>query len=135
MLCQDSVLKENWPFKRGDLYVVDYERGQRPRECTVTIAVILWPAEQTETTEWYMVAPITFNMTERDPDTDVIINDERVLGRPFAVMLKPAHLVRKYQLLVYTGYLTAKTMNRVIPRMQKEIVKFCEINSDKQTVS
>lgn len=127
MLCQDRVLKENWQFNRGDLYLIDYEHGQRPRECTVTIAVILWPKEQSETTEWYMIAPVTFNMTERDPDTDVVINDARELGRPFAVTLKPAHLVKKYQLLAYTGKLSARTMNRIIPRMQKKMAEFCEI--------
>ena len=127
MLCQDRVLKENWLFNRGELYMIDHEHGQRPRESTVTVAVILWPAEQTETTEWYMIAPITFNMNERDPDTDVIINDERELGKPFAVTLKPAHLVKRYQLLSYVGKLSNRTMNRVIPRMQKKMAEFCEI--------
>lgn len=127
MLCQDRVLKENWPFNRGDLYMIDYEYGQRPRDYTVTIAVILWPKEQSETTESYMIAPITFNMTERDPHTDVIINDTRELGKPFAAMIESAHTVKKYQLLAYAGKLSARTMNRIIPRAQKIIADFCEI--------
>ena len=45
MLCQDKVLKENWTFKRGELYIVDYKRGQRPRETTIEISVVLWPEE------------------------------------------------------------------------------------------
>ncbi len=127
MLCQDRVLKENWQFNRGDLYMIDYEHGQRPRECTVTIAVILWPREQSETTESYMIAPITFNMAERDPHTDVVINDTRELGKPFAAMIRPAHTVKKYQLLAYAGKLSARTMNRIIPKAQKIIADFCEI--------
>ena len=45
MLCQDRILKENWPFQRGDLYLIDYERGQRPRESSIEISMVLFPKE------------------------------------------------------------------------------------------
>ena len=96
MLYQDSVLKENWTFRRGELYMVDHKRGQRPRESTVEISVVLWPEEQTETSKWYMVVPITVDTTGRDPETDVVIRDKRDIGRPYAATLVHAHMVAEY---------------------------------------
>ena len=39
MLYQDKVLKENWTFKRGELYMIDHKRGQRPRQSTIEVSV------------------------------------------------------------------------------------------------
>lgn len=135
MLYQDSVLKENWTFHRGELYMVDHKRGRRPRESTVEISVVLWPEEQTETTKWYMVAPITLDITGRDPETDVIIRDKRDIGKPFAVTLVHAHMVADYQLLSYVGRLYEKNVNTVICRMQKVLSDYCDIDTAKKTVS
>ncbi len=114
MLYQDSVLKENWTFRRGELYMVDHKRGQRPRESTVEISVVLWPEEQTETTKWYMVAPLTLDVTGKDQATDVIVRDKRDIGKPFAVTLVHAHMVADYQLLSYVKqlrpYITIRTV-------------------------
>ena len=128
MLCQDRVLKENWTFKRGELYIVDYRRGQRPRESTIEISVVLWPAEQTETTKWYMVAPITLDLTGKDTGTDVIIKDRSDIGRPFVVTLVHAHMVADYQLIAYVGKLNDKTVERIIKQMKEVLTDFCEIN-------
>ena len=99
MLCQDKVLKENWDFYRGELYMIDHKRGQRPRESTIKIAVILWPEHQGETTKWFMVAPITLDVRGLDPETDVIIRDKKDIGRPYAATLIHAHMIAEYQLL------------------------------------
>ena len=127
MLCQDRVLKENWTFKRGDLYMIDHKRGQRPRESTIEIAAVLWPEEQTETTKWYMVAPITLDLTEKDAKTDVIVRDKRDIGKPFAVTLMFAHMVAEHQLLSYVGRLNDKTMARIIRQMKSVLADYCEI--------
>ena len=68
MLYQDNVLKNNWPFQRGELYVIDYKRGQRPRESKLEISVLLWPKKQSDTTKWFMVVPITLDITGRSGD-------------------------------------------------------------------
>ena len=127
MLYQDSVLKENWTFRRGELYMVDHKRGQRPRESTVEISVVLWPEEQTETTKWYMVVPITVDTTGRDPETDVVIRDKRDIGRPYAATLVHAHMVAEYQLLAYVGRLSDRSVSAIIKRMQSVLADYCEI--------
>lgn len=128
MLCQDKVLKENWTFKRGELYIVDYRRGQRPRETTVEISVVLWPKEQTEITKWFMVAPITLDLTRKDVSTDVVIKDCSDIGKPFVVTLVHAHMVADYQLVAYAGRLNEKTVTRIIKQMKTVLADFCEIN-------
>ncbi len=130
MLCQDRILKENWTFRRGDLYLIDHKRGQRPRESTVEISVVLWPEEQTETTKWYMVAPLTLSITEKDPETDVIIRDKKDIGKPYAVMLVHAHMVAEYQLLSYVGKLSDRAMNRIIRQMKDVLSAYCEIEEE-----
>lgn len=127
MLYQDSVLKENWTFRRGELYMVDHKRGQRPRESTVEISVVLWPEEQTETTKWYMVVPITVDTTGRDPETDVVIRDKRDIGRPYAATLVHAHMVAEYQLLAYVGRLSDRSINTIITKMKSVLADYCEI--------
>ena len=131
MLYQDSVLKENWTFRRGELYMVDHKRGQRPRESTVEISVVLWPEEQTETTKWYMVAPLTLDVTGKDQATDVIVRDKRDIGKPFAVTLVHAHMVADYQLLSYVGRLNDRTMTRIIKQMKDVLADYCDINTAK----
>ncbi len=131
MLCQDRVLKENWTFRRGDLYIVDHKRGQRPRESTIEISVVLWPEEQTETTKWYMVAPITLDVTGKDADTDVIVRDRRDIGKPFAVTLVHAHMVADWQLLAYVGRLNDKVMAQIIMQMKTVLADYCDINGTK----
>lgn len=128
MLCQDKVLKENWTFKRGELYIVDYKRGQRPRETTIEISVVLWPEEQTETTKWFMVAPITLDLTGKDVSTDVVIKDRSDIGKPFVVTLVHAHMVADYQLIAYVGRLNERTVARIIKQMKTVLADFCEIS-------
>ena len=118
MLCQDKTLKENWTFKRGELYMVDHERGERPRKSTVDVSVVLWPEEQTETTKWFYVAPITLDLTGKDEKTDLIIHDKRDIGKPFAVPLMHGHPVEAYRLLSYVGKLNEKTTNRIVKKAQ-----------------
>ena len=113
MLCQDKVLKENWTFKRGELYMIDYERGERPRKCTIEVSVVLWPEEQTETTKYYFVAPLTLDVTGKDLKTDVIVSDKRDIGKPFAVPVMKGHTVEDYQMLSYVGKLSERTTNRI----------------------
>ena len=128
MLYQDRILKENWIFKRGELYMVDHKRGQRPRESSIEISVVLWPEEQTETTKWFMVAPITLDVTGKDAATDVVIRDKKDIGKPYAVMLVHSHMVSNYQLLSYVGRLSDRTMARIIRQMKEVISDYCEID-------
>ena len=127
MLCQDKVLKENWDYSRGELYMIDHKRGQRPRESTIEIAVILWPEHQGETTKWFMVAPITLDVRGLDPDTDVIIRDKKDIGRPYAATLIHAHMVAEYQLLSYVGRLSDKSVGRIIDKMKTVLADYCGI--------
>lgn len=127
MLCQDKVLKENWDFNRGELYMIDHKRGQRPRESTIEIAVILWPEHQGETTKWFMVAPITLDVRGLDPETDVIIRDKKDIGRPYAATLVHAHMVAEYQLLSYVGRLSDKSVGRIIDKMKTVLARYCGI--------
>ena len=129
MLCQDKVLKENWDFNRGELYMIDHKRGQRPRESTIEIAVILCPEHQGETTKWFMVAPITLDVRGLDPETDVIIRDKKDIGRPYAAMLIHAHMVAEYQLLYYVGRLTDKSVNKIIAQMKDVLADYCEMKT------
>lgn len=132
MLCQDKILKENWGFRRGELYMIDHKHGQRPRECTIEISVVLWPEEQTETTKWFMVAPLTLDITGKDPDTDVTIHDRHDIGKPFAVTLVHAHMVADYQFLTNVGKRSDRTMKKVIRQMQKVLTDYCEIRESEE---
>ena len=127
MLYQDKVLKENWTFKRGELYMIDHKRGQRPRESTIEVSVVLWPKEQTETTKRFFVAPITLNVTGRDEEMDVIIRDKRDIGKPFAVTLMDSHVVEDSQMLSYVGKLNERTTNRIVKKMQEVLIEYCEL--------
>ena len=129
MLYQDNVLKNNWPFQRGELYVIDYKRGQRPRESKLEISVLLWPKKQSDTTKWFMVVPITLDITGRDPETDLVIHDMNDIKKPYAVNLVHAHMVAEHQLLAYVGKISDKSVNRIIRRMQDLLAEFCEISS------
>lgn len=126
MLYQDKVLKENWTFKRGELYMIDHKRGQRPRQSSIEVSVVLWPKEQTPTTKKFFVAPITLDVTGRDEDMDVIIRDKRDIGKPFAVTLMDSHVVNDSQLLSYVGKLNERTTNRIVKKMQEVLIEYCE---------
>ena len=118
MLCQDKILKENWTFKRGELYMIDHERGERPRKSTIEVSVVLWPEEQTETTKWFYVAPLTLDVTGKDEKTDIIIRDKRDIGKPFAVPLMLGHPVKAERMLSYVGKLNEKTTTRIVKKAQ-----------------
>ena len=130
MLCQDKILKENWPFQRGDLYLIDHERGQRPRESSIEISVLLWPKEQTETGKYFFVAPVTLDITGRDPKTDVIIRDKKDIGKPYAVRLMDSHTVKQYRLLAYVGKISERSANRIAQRAREIMAEFCEIKAE-----
>ena len=119
MLCQDKILKENWTFKRGELYMIDHERGQRPRESTIEVSVVLWPEEQTETTKHFFVAPLTLDVTKIDESTDIIVRDKRDFGKPFVVPLMEGHTIKDYQMLSYVGKLSERTTNRIAKKAQE----------------
>ena len=129
MLCQDKVLKENWDFNRGELYMIDHKRGQRPRESTIEIAAVLWPEHRNETTKWFMVVPITLDVRGLDPETDVIIKDRKDIGRPYAARLVQAHMVEGYQLLSYVGRLSERSTTILLYKMRKVLKKICEANA------
>ena len=126
MLCQDKVLKENWDFNRGDLYMIDHKKGERPRESTIKVAVILWPEHVSETTKWFMVAPITLDTRGIDPATDVMVRNKKDIGRQYVVNLVHAQMVMERQLLSYVGRLSEQTMNKVISAMQSAPSYYCE---------
>ena len=127
MLCQDKILKENWPFQRGDLYLIDYERGQRPRESSIEISILLFPKEQNETTKHYMVAPITLDLTGLDPKSDVVIRDKKDIGKPYAATLMRSHPVEQYRLLAYVGKISDKSADRIVRRYQEVMADFCDM--------
>ena len=127
MLCQDKTLKENWTFKRGELYMIDHERGERPRESSIEVSVVLWPEEQTETTKYYFVAPLTLDVTGKDLETDVIVSDKRDIGKPFAVPVMLGHPVEDYRMLSYVGKLSERTTNRIAKKAQEVWGEFMEI--------
>ena len=127
MLCQDKTLKENWTFKRGELYMIDHERGERPRESSIEISVVLWPEEQTETTKYFFVAPLTLDLTGKDLETDVIVSDKRDIGKPFAVPVMKGHLVEDYRMLSYVGKLSERTTNRIAKKAQEVWGAFMDI--------
>ena len=127
MLRQDKTLKENWTFKRGELYMIDHERGERPRESSIEISVVLWPEEQTETTKYYFVAPLTLDLTGKELETDVIVSDKRDIGKPFAVPVMKGHPVEDYRMLSYVGKLSERTTNRITKKAQEVWGEFMDI--------
>ena len=127
MLCQDKVLKENWTFKRGELYMIDHERGQRPRESSIEVSVVLWPEEQTETSKYFFVAPLSLDVTKIDVSTYIFVRDKRDIGKPFVVPLMHGHPVEDYRMLSYVGKLSERTTNRIAKKAQEVWKEFMDI--------
>ena len=123
MYCQDSVLKENWPVLCGELYVIGPE-GSTPRRAEIEISVILWPEKQIETTKRFLVVPITYDLQNRDPKTDLIFHP-RNGGRPYAFMLEKAHVVANRRLLKYTGQVSNAVTAKVAAELKRLFLECC----------
>ena len=123
MYCQDSVLKENWPVLSGELYVIGPE-GSTPRRAEIEISLILWPEKQIETTKRFLVVPITYDLQNRDPKTDLIFRP-RNGGRPYAFMLDKAHVVANSRLLKYTGQVTNTVAAKVAAELRRLFLECC----------
>ena len=107
--------------------MIDHERGERPRESSIEISVVLWPEEQTETTKYFFVAPLTLDLTGKDLETDVIVSDKRDIGKPFAVPVMKGHPVEDYRMLSYVGKLSERTTNRITKKAQEVWGEFMDI--------
>lgn len=125
MYCQDNVLKNNWPFERGQLYVIGCE-GSTPRRSNVEISIILWPEVQKETTRKYFVVPITYDLEGLDPESDLVLRVTSATGKPFAARIDRTHVVPDYLLLSYVGRISDKTAAKILSRVRQLYKKYFE---------
>lgn len=123
MICQDKVLKKNWDFNRGELYIIDHDRGERPRESTLETSIILWPEDVKESTRWFYVVPIMMDMRGYDPETDIPIRTKGERGRPFVAIPRKGHMVEEWRLLTYAGRLTEKATKLIDEKTRAFLLK------------
>ena len=132
MYCQDSVIKNNWDVERGEIYVIGPE-GSMARRAYIETSVVIWPEKQIETTKRYLVVPITYDLQRRDPKTDKIFRDNQNTGRPFAVQLDHAHIVRGHRLLKYVGKINDKTTEIIAGELKRLFMQCCKSIGEKET--
>lgn len=113
MLCRKHKMRDDWVFRRGDLYLANMNPFKGSEQSGTRPVLVLQNNAGNFYAPTLIVAPVTTRLYKQDLPTHLVIGKEGGLYERSMIELEQIRVLDKQRCMFYIGRLSRQTMEKV----------------------